>query len=149
MAKERTKVIPTVYLVLTRGNKILLSRRFNTGFQDGKYSFPAGHVEGDEETFRQAIIREAREEIGIEISQEDLGLVHVMHRKQTEPTNERRVNLFFIAKRWKGEPKIMEPNKCDDLNWFEIGRLPENTIHYVKQASNCIRDKIFYSEYGW
>ena len=58
MGKERPKVIPTAYLVLTKDNKILLSRRHNTGFQDGKYSLPAGHLGGDEETLAQAIARE-------------------------------------------------------------------------------------------
>jgi len=147
MSKERPKVIPTVYLILVKDNKILLSRRFNTGFADGKYSFPAGHLDNDEETFKQAIIREAKEEIGVEIV--DLELVHVMHRKQLEPTNERRINLFFIASKWRGEPKIMEPNKCDDLSWFEIDKLPNNVIPYIKQAIDCLKNKITYSEYGW
>ena len=149
MKKERPKVIPTVYLVLVKENKILLSRRYNTGFQDGLYSFPAGHLGEDEETVSQAMIREAREEIGVEIDSADLELVHVMHRRQSEPTNERRINFFFTAKRWKGEPKIMEPDKCDDLQWFELDRLPDNTIPYVKQAIGCLRKNVKYSEYGF
>ena len=149
MTKEGPKVIPTVYLILIKDNKILLSRRYNTGFQDGKYSFPAGHLKGDDETVRQAMIREAREEVGIEIHPTDIELIHVIHRKQQEPTDERRINLFFTAKKWKGEPKIMEPDKCDDLRWFDIDNLPDNTIHYIKQAINFFRDNIRYSEYGW
>jgi ADP-ribose pyrophosphatase YjhB (NUDIX family) len=149
MKKERPKLIPTAYLVLVRENKILLSRRFNTGFQDGQYSFPAGHLGGDEETLSQAMIREAREEIGVEIDVADLELAHVMHRKQREPTDERRINLFFRAKKWEGEPRIMEPNKCDDLQWFELDRLPDNTIPYVRQAIGCLRKNVKYSEYGF
>ena len=149
MKNERPKVIPTVYLVLIKENKILLSRRCNTGFQDGQYSFPAGHLGGDEETVSQAMIREAREEIGVEIDVADLELVHVMHRKQMKPTNERRINFFFTTKKWKGEPKIMEPDKCDDLQWFELDNLPDNTIPYVRQAISCFRKNVKYSEYGF
>jgi mutator protein MutT len=145
MAKERSKIIPTIYLVLIKNNKILLSRRFNTGFHDGEYSFPAGHLEGGE-TMIQAMIREAKEEIGVNLKAENLKLVHVMHRK--EP-NEERVNFFFVAENWKGKPKLMEPQKCDDLNWFEINNLPPNVIPYIKQAIECIKKKIFYSEIGW
>ncbi len=58
------------------------------------------------------MIREAKEEIGIELKPEDSKLVHVMHRK--EPSKE-RVNFFFTASKWVGEPKIMEPQKCDNL----------------------------------
>jgi len=149
MNRERPKVIPTVYLILAEDNRILLSRRYNTGFQDGKYSLPAGHLSGDEETFTQAVTREAKEEIGVKIDPTDLELVHVMHRKQTKPTNERRINLFFRACKWEGEPRIMEANKCDDLRWFEFDSLPNDTIVYVKQAIEYLRHKIAYSEYGF
>jgi 8-oxo-dGTP diphosphatase len=146
---ERPKVIPTAYLILVKGNRILLSRRYKTGFQDGQYSFPAGHPSGDDEPLIHTVIREAKEEIGIGIDQKDLELVHVMHRKQTDPTSERRINLFFTASKWKGEPRILEPNKCDDLRWFELGTLPDNTIPYVKQAINCFRRNVKHSEYGF
>jgi ADP-ribose pyrophosphatase YjhB (NUDIX family) len=114
----------------------------NTGFQDGYYSFPAGHLKDDEETLSQTMFREAKEEVGIEIDPADLKLVHVMHRKQQEPTNERRINLFFTVKKWKGEPRIKEPDKCDDMQWFELDNLPDNTIPYVKQAINCIKENV-------
>ena len=149
MPKERPNVIPAVYLVLKKGDQILLSRRCNTGYQDGMYGFPAGHLNNDEETFRQAMVREAKEEIGIEIDLFDLVLVHIMHRKQQEPTEERRISLFFAVKKWRGNPKVLEPSKCDDLNWFNIDSLPDNTINYIKQAINCIKNNIVYSEYGW
>lgn len=145
MMKTRFKVIPTIYLVLMKENRVLLSRRRNTGFHDGEFSFPAGHLKSDE-TLIQAMIRETKEEIGIEVTPKDLRLVHIMHRK--EP-NENRVNFFFTANEWKGEPRIMEPHKCDSLKWFDINNLPNNTIPYIKQAINCILQKIFYSEYGW
>jgi len=145
MPKRKFKIIPTVYLILTKNNKILLSRRYNTGFHDGEYSFPAGHLEGNE-TIIQTMIREAREEIGVELNPEHLKLVHVMHRK--EPSEE-RVNFFFTAEKWKGEPKILEPHRCDDLKWFDIDKLPDNIIPYVKQTINCILHSTLYSEHGW
>jgi len=145
MTETRFKVIPTVYLVLMKRNRVLLSRRYNTGFHDGEFSFPAGHLNPDE-TLIQAMIREAREEVGIELNPKNLRLVHVMHRK--EP-GENRVNFFFTTEKWKGKPKIMEPHKCDSIKWFDVSNLPNNTIPYIKQAINCILQKTFYSEYGW
>jgi 8-oxo-dGTP pyrophosphatase MutT (NUDIX family) len=149
MEKNRPKVIPAAYLVLVKEEKVLLSRRYKTGFQDGYYSFPAGHLKDDEETLSQTMIREAREEIGIEVDSTDLALVHVMHRKQQKPANERRISLFFTTKKWKGEPRIMEPTKCDDLQWFELDSLPDNTTPYIKQAIDCIKALVAYSEYGF
>jgi hypothetical protein len=43
----------------------------------------------------------------------------------------------------------MEPHKCDDLRWFELDNLPENTVLYIRQAIDCISKNIFYSEFGW
>jgi ADP-ribose pyrophosphatase YjhB (NUDIX family) len=63
--------------------------------------------------------------------------------------NERRINLFFAAKKWNGQPEIMEPGKCDNLRWFELNNLPHNTIPYVKQAINSIKKREAYSEYGF
>lgn len=141
---KRFGQIATSHLFLIKGNKILLLRRFNTGYQDGNYSAPAGHIEGNE-TARETMVREAKEEVEIEIKREDLKVVHVMHRNE----NEERIDFFFTIKNWKGEPQIMEPHKCDDLNWFELDDLPNNIVPYIKQAINCFLKNIFYSEYGW
>ncbi|MBI2579378.1 MAG: NUDIX domain-containing protein [Candidatus Aenigmarchaeota archaeon] len=144
MQKERFRLVPVSHLVLMRDDKILLIRRFNTGYEDGKYSVVAGHLDGNE-TFTEAMIREAEEEAGIAIKSEDLEVVHVMHRKSADE----RIDLFFMADRWGGEPKNMEPGKCDDMRWFGADDLPPNTIPYVRHAIENIRKNIFYSEFGW
>ena len=146
MTKERFKLVPASYLVLIKDNKILLLRRYNTGYEDGNYSMIAGHLDGDE-TFIQAIIREAREEAGLEVSPDNLEVIHVMHRKK-ETTHE-RIDIFIQAKEWRGEIKNLEPKKCDDLSWFDMDNLPGNVIPYVKHAIECIRERRVYSEHGW
>ena len=87
---SRFKMIASGYLMLIRGGKILLSRRFRTGYEDGKYSLPAGHIE-DGETLTAGTCREIREEIGIVLHPKDLKLVHVMHRRHIDI----RVDYFF------------------------------------------------------
>lgn len=142
---KRFKLVPTSHLILIKDGKILLLRRFNTGYEDGNYSVVAGHLDGNE-TFIQAMVREAKEEAGIDIKLEDLEVVHIMHRKCP---NEERIDFFIQAKSWDGEPKIMESHKCDDLDWFKPNKLPNNMIPYVRQAINCIRNNVLYSEHGW
>ena len=68
MPKKYYKVIPAVYILLRRNNEILLLRRANTGYQDGKYSFPAGHMDGGE-LAKQASLREAQEEVNVDIKE--------------------------------------------------------------------------------
>ncbi len=145
MEKERFKIVPTSHLILAKDNEILLLRRFNTGYEDGNYSVVAGHLDSDE-TFLQAMIREAKEEAGIDLKPADLQVIHVMHRKCP---NEERIDFFIKANKWEGEPKIIESEKCDDLQWFSINALPDNIIPYVKQAIGCIIKSETYSEFGW
>lgn len=148
MPKEKFKIVPASYLVLIKNNKILLLRRFNTGYEDGKYSFVAGHLDGNE-TFKHAMAREAKEEAGIILNPDDLEIIHVMHRKKYNIEKGERIDMFLTADKWEGEPKNLETHKCDDLSWFDLNNLPENTIPYIKQAINNIQNNIIYSEFGF
>ena len=150
MPKERFKITPAVYLYLEKDGMVLLQRRFNTGYEDGNYSLVAGHLDGGE-TFSQAMIRESKEEAGIILKLEDLQVVHVIHRQiiSKDVGARERINIFLKAKGWSGELKNMEPDKCDDLNWFPLDNLPQNTIPYVKQAIESIQKGIFYGEFGF
>ncbi|MEN9390682.1 MAG: hypothetical protein RLZZ283_782 [Candidatus Parcubacteria bacterium] len=120
-------------------------RRANTGFQDGNYGLPAGHMDGNE-TAREACVREMKEEIGIDLLPDNLSLVHVSHRKGSQ---DERFDFFWAASDYAGEIRNMEPEKCDDLSWHPLGALPENTIEYIRQAITNIQNKVLYSEYGW
>ena len=74
---ERFKMRVAVHIILEHNNEFLLLRKYNTGYEDGKYCFPGGHVEKGE-PIHKAMIREAREEIGIEIKDENLNLIHIL-----------------------------------------------------------------------
>ncbi len=144
MQKERFTLVPAVYIFLIQDGKILMLRRHNTGYEDGNYSVPAGHVDGGEPS-SSAMIREAREEAGITIDPKDLKLVHTMHRT----TNRESIDLFFTSSLWKGEITNCEPEKCDDLSWFPLTALPQNTIPYVKHAIEHWQRGVIFSEFGW
>lgn len=144
-SKERFKMIPAVYLILMRDKKILLLRRKNTGFEDGNYSLIAGHVDENEGPI-SALVREAQEEANIRVDRNNLRLAHVMYRKKPE---EERIDFFFVAETWEGEPQNMELEKCDDLSWFSLDHIPQNTIPYIRDAiEKHIAHKTIYSESG-
>ena len=141
----------TVHLLFLRDQQILLLRRFNTGYADGQYSVPAGHLDGDE-TVRAAAAREAQEEIGVRIEPEQIVFSSVMHRNEgdTDKTGAgERVDFFVRVPAWVGEPVNAEPDKCDDLRWADVEALPENMVPYVRRAIQNDRDGVRFDEYGW
>lgn len=115
--KERYAIVSAVYL-LTRNehNQVLMGKRQNSGYYDEWYGVPAGHVDGNE-SLKSAMIREAKEELDIDIKEEDLTLVHTLHRAKTGDYE--RLDFFFTCDTWEGEPRIAEPDKCTELTWID------------------------------
>lgn len=143
--KHRYESKIAVFLVLKRivdGKKeVLLQRRCNTGYMDGKYDMAcSGHLEAGE-PLAMAVVREANEEIDILIDPKDLELVSIIH-----PYQEDYINIFFSTQKYTGTPKIMEKEKCDDLNWFEINNLPDNTIERIKNVLKNMQNGIIYDD---
>lgn len=124
---ERFTVVPAAYVFLLRdgvgGPEVLLQLRQDTGYMDDHWAAAAaGHVERGE-TADAAAQREAGEEIGVH----DLVLefVTTMHRTRHDLPIDERIDFFFTARSWTGEPSIVEPLKCADLRWVPLDRLDE------------------------
>lgn len=143
--KNRFTYIGSAYLFLIKDSKILLQRRYQTGFEDGQYGVPAGHLDGGE-TVRAGCVREIKEEIGVTIKPEHLKLVHIMQRKAK---NDERFDFFMTTDSYSGEVTNCEPNKCDDLSWFDLDNLPPNVIDYVGVAIENYKSSVSYSEFGY
>lgn len=120
-----------VYGILLKDDMVLMLRRYKTGWMDGMYGLPAGHLEKGE-TLAEATIREIHEEAGVEVSESDLEFKHVSHRN--EAGNFEYMDFYYIVRKWNGEPRIAEKDKADDLRWFDLDDLPENIAPNVKMG---------------
>ena len=125
-------------------NELLMMKRQNTGYMDGKWSVPAGHVE-DHEKPTTAMIRETEEEIGIKIEPEDLKFALVNHRRAEEGSHD-RVDYYFHCTRYSGTVKNREPEKCAELSWFPLDELPNETIPTVAHAVAIFRRQQQFSD---
>ena len=135
-AKGRTLYYVAADLILTKENKVLLQRRTNTGWNDGKWNLVGGHIE-DDETLQECIVREAKEELGIQINLTDVKIVHCIQYK----SNRLSIQFYLACNVWSGTPTIqpeLENNqivyKADKLEWFDIDNLPMDLIPTAKQA---------------
>src|SRR5262249_807550 len=111
---------------------------------DGNYSVIAGHLDGGE-TVVAAAVREAREEAGIALDPVGVRVVGVMHRR----ADDERIDFFVAAEAWSGEITNCEPHKCDELAWFSLDGVPENTIPYVRRALENFRAERWFESFGF
>ena len=114
---DRFVVVPAAYVFLLRdgtgGLEVLLQLRQNTGYMDDHWAAAAaGHVEKGETAY-DAARREAREEI--DVGDLDLTFVTAMQRTRGGEPIDERIDFFFTARTWLGEPRIVEPEKCLSL----------------------------------
>ena len=148
---DRFVVVPASYVYLLReggaGTEVLLQLRQNTGYMDGRWAAAAaGHVERGETAY-DAARREALEELGID----DLDLVFelTMQRTQGADPIDERVDFFFTARSWQGEPRIVEPHKCAALRWWPLGDVPEGVVPHEGLALASLGSGVRYETYGF
>ncbi len=129
MSADRFRVVPAAYVFFRKGEDVLLQLRVGTGFMDGHWAAAAaGHVEQYESVF-DAARREANEELGLDITSDDLRPLTAMHR--TAPGHaavDERVDFFFECWSWDGEPRRIETHKSADLGWFSLDALPHPVV---------------------
>ncbi len=141
--KSFSAIFPLIIKNTGAGIQILLHRRQNTGYQDGKWDISgSGHVDKGE-TAQTAVIRECKEELGIDVSTDSLTFAHLSHRLSKDRTY---YDIYFVVSSFSGTPGIMEPYKCSELKWFDIDNLPDDIIECRKLAIQQYLDKKPYSE---
>ena len=108
-----------VYVALLDGERIFLLRRANTGYRDGEWAMPAGHVESAE-TPAEAASRELLEEAGVRVAPENLECAHALYRLYGDGDAKAYVDYLFLCRAWTGTPENAEPAKADACGWFVL-----------------------------
>ena len=122
------------YGLIIKDNKIVLIRK-NGGPYNGKLDLPGGTIEWGE-TPEIALIRELKEEVGIEVSNYELFDANSitfewMHKEQLEKGH--HIGIFYKILNYKNEilENINIDNKNDDslgANFYEIKKLKKNEL---------------------
>lgn len=118
MPKEKPKV--GVGVLIKKDDRILFGRRINS-HGNLTWSFPGGHLE-HRETIEECAAREVFEETGLKIND-----IEFLTATNDIFENEKKhyITLFVTARTSSDDPKIMEPNKCEEWRWFEPTSLPK------------------------
>lgn len=153
MTHGRFVVVPASYVFLLRdgvgGPEVLLQLRRNTGYMDDHWAAAAaGHVEQGETAY-DAAHREALEELGV--TDVDLTFVTAMQRTQGGEPIDERIDFFFTARSWTGEPRILETQKAADLRWCPLDALPDPVVPHELAVLEGVRTgtTTAYSTFGF
>lgn len=146
MSHIEPSAIRDVYVLVRRENKLLLLLRDGTGYRDGAWGPPAGKVEPGE-TYREAGVRELREETGLEVSPSDLRLIHLLDRSPEPGEHWHWVGAFFQVNNAEGDATNREPAKCLSIAWHRLDALPSPMVDYVEHVLAASNDGIQYSEW--
>lgn len=143
-----------VHIILMNENRILLQKRKGSKLWPGYYALPAGHID-EGETQYDALVREAKEELDIEIDTKDITESYVVLRRNYFKIDgkvlEPYIDYYFEVKKYTGKPRIVEEDKCDELVWADINNLPEPFINYegafledrTIKTYDCLEDGAF------
>ena len=129
------------YLIINYKNVVMRQTCTGTKLWPGFLALPAGHVDEGENVY-EAFVREAKEELGIEVSKNDIINTFVTNRKNKSLSS--YFDVYFEINHYEGDIKIMEPNKCKELVWFNINNLPFDMIDFEKRAIENYLDNIFF-----
>jgi 8-oxo-dGTP diphosphatase len=127
-------VVPAAYLYLIREvagtRQVLLQLRGDVPYRPRHWAAgAAGHVDVGEAA-HNAAAREAQEEIGVHAVVPEF-LCAVQRSAGADPIDE-RIDFYFTAQIWQGEPTILEPHKCLELGWFALDALPEPLVPHER-----------------
>ncbi len=112
-----------VGIVLKKDQYVFLVKRRDAG----GWSFPGGTVESGE-TLAQAALREIAEEVGVQVDQTSMRLVHVLPIKADGINKCDVIGFYFLADSWQGTAKNNEPERHSAAQWFHLDELPADII---------------------
>jgi len=148
---DRFALVPASYVYLLRdgvgGTEVLLQQRGPVPYMPGHWAAAAaGHVERGETAY-DAARREALEELGV--TDVALEFAFTMQRTQHAEAIEERVDWFFTARTWAGEPRVVEPEKCAGIGWFALDDLPSPMVPHEAHALAHLSSGVGYLTFGW
>lgn len=132
------------HTVLLRNGQVLLLRRTHTGYLDGWYALPGGHLQRGE-SIVECAIRECREETGVVIEPARIRPVAVMPYRSAD---QQGIDFIMICDDVAGEPRLAEPDRFDDVCWFDVDRLPSNSAPYIGRAIAMARSGDWFLEFS-
>jgi len=124
-------------LIVNEKKQVLLVLRTREP-EANTWSIPGGKIDPFE-SLHTAIYREIKEEVGIEIIDEELLCTAETIRPDLE---QHWVSVIYLVEKYRGEAKNMEPTVLADMKWFSLDEIPENLACFTVPAINEYKKRL-------
>ena len=131
-----------VHTLMFRRERVLLLRRARTGYLDGWYALPGGHLQHGEGVVECAV-RECFEETGIALDAAQLRPAAVLPYQSQD---QQGIDFIFRCDDVVAEPRLAEPERFDDLGWWSVDALPPKTVPYIERVIAMVRSGEWFYE---
>ena len=131
--------VGTHIIILNLKGYVLLGKR-KKKLGQGEWELPGGHIEF-QESFEDNLVRECKEELGINVEVGNLTSVSPNMKYDNH-----YIVFTFIASSYKREPKLMEPDKHYEWKWFNLNSLPEPLFISTRFALDNYLSKRIYQK---
>lgn len=121
-------------VMILKSGKVLLGKRKGS-HGEGEYSFPGGHIEYLE-SFHDCVTRELKEECGVKVS--NLRFQFISNVTKYAPKH--YVHIGMLAEWEEGDPIVMEPDKVESWEWYNLEAIPQPMFEMCAQAIDCYRN---------
>lgn len=118
-------------IILNKKKEVLLQLRGKKARNErGLWKLPGGQIEYGEKA-EQALKREIKEELGVEIKiLKQIFCLDDILKKESQHW----LVPFYLCKIKKGKPKILEPKKTEKIAWFLLKNLPKNLAFGIREV---------------
>lgn len=139
MSSEKPRVGLGIIIENDKGQILVMKRE---GKHAPYWSIPGGKLELGE-TFEQGSKRELQEELDIDV--EDPKVIAVTNNLKTyEVEGVHFISIILLVKTYKGEPKIMEPDRCTEIRWVDPKNLPQPHFDASELGVRCYVEGVPY-----
>ncbi len=138
MDQENNKPKVGVGVMVFKDGKVLLGKRKGS-HGEGEYSFPGGHLEYME-SFEECAQRETLEEVGIHIT----NITFQFLSNVTVYAPKHYVHVGVTAEWESGDLVVMEPEKCESWDWYDVDNLPSPLFYMCQQSIDALKTKQIY-----
>jgi 8-oxo-dGTP diphosphatase len=138
MPKPDDVGVGAAVLVLNEEGQILLGKR-KGAHRAGHWACPGGWIDRDDTSTHLAAIREVKEETDLELNCVEA----LCWTTEDHPElGVRTITLYHVGDfrpnpqdpESPREPRVLEPNKCEEWRWFSLHQLPDPCFPGLKEA---------------